>query len=49
MNDLVPAKLKEIINLQNFLKRMSYSVNENVEKSIVLVNILCALFFKRYT
>ena len=39
MNDLIYTKLKEIVNLQDAIK-----IDE-----LNLVNILCLLFFKRYT
>ena len=39
MNDLICTKLKEIVNLQDAVK-----IDE-----LNLVNILCLLFFKRYT
>ena len=48
MNDLVHAKLKEIVNLQNFIKEISYIINQNVEKFIILMNIFCLLLFFSY-
>ena len=44
MNDLLRAKL--ICKI--LLKQMSYILNENVEKIIILVNIVYLLFVKRY-
>ena len=39
LNDLSNNKLKEIMDI----------INQNVEKFIILVNILYLLFFKKYT
>ena len=44
MNDLVSAKLKEIISLQNIIKTDELHYKSNIEKFIILVNILCLLF-----
>ena len=44
MNDLICAKLKEIIELQDIKKKYL-----NAEKLVILVNIQCLLSFKRYT
>ena len=51
MNDLICAKFKKIVNLQDIIKtdEMSNIIYQNVEKFINLVNILCFLFFKKYT
>ena len=39
MNDLICDKLKEIANWQDIIKK------KKIEKFIILVNILCVLFF----
>ena len=41
MNDLICDKLKEIVNWQDIIKKKKF------EKFIILVNILCVLFFLR--
>ena len=46
MNDVVGAKLKKSLICKILLKQMSYIINQNVEKFIILMNILC-LFFLR--
>ena len=45
MNDLISVKLKEIANLQDILNQMSNIINQNTEKFLILVNILCLLCF----
>ena len=41
MNDLISAKLKEIVELQDIIQKD----DQNAEKLITLVNIYCLLFF----
>ena len=40
MNHLVRAKLKKSLICKILLKEMSYIINQNVEKFIILMNIL---------
>ena len=47
MNDLICAKLKEIINFQDIIKTNELNYKSNIEKFIVLVNILYLLLFLR--
>ena len=49
LNNLIINKLKEIIKLQDIIKTDNLYYNQNAEKFIILLNILCLLFFKRYT
>ena len=49
LNDLIINHLKDIIKLQDITKRMIYIIIQNAEKVIVLLNIFCFLFSKRYT
>ena len=49
INDLIRAKLKQSLIYKILSKEMSHNINTNVEKFIILVNILCLLFFKKYT
>ena len=44
MNDLIRSKLKEIVQLQDIIKKDHL----NAEKRTILVNIHYLLFFKRY-
>ena len=48
MNDFIRINLTEIVNLQ-VLKQIIYIINQKVEKFLILVNILCLLFFNRHT
>ena len=41
MNDLISAKLKKIVELQDIIQKD----DQNAEKLITLVNIYCLLFF----
>ena len=47
MNDLICAKLKEIVNFQDIIKTNELNYKSNIEKFIVLVNILYLLLFLR--
>ena len=49
MNDLVRAKLKEINNIQDTIKTDKLHYKSKRRKYYILVNIICLLFFKRYT
>ena len=48
MNDLIRAKLKEIIKLQDTIKIDDLNYKSKHEKLVILVNIHYLLFFKRY-
>ena len=43
-NDLVCTKLKEIISLQNIIKTDELHYKSNIERFVILVNILYLLF-----
>ena len=49
MKNLVRAKSKEIVNLQDITKTDELEYKPKRKKITVLVNILYLLFFKRYT
>ena len=49
MIDLIRAKLKEIVNLQDIIKTDELYYKSKRRKVYHLVNILYLLFFKRYT
>ena len=49
MNGLICAKLKEIVELQDIIKKNDLNYKSKGGKLILLVNIHCLLFFKRYT
>ena len=49
MNDLIRAKLKEIVSFQDIIKTDELNYKSKVEKFIILVSILYLLLFKRYT
>ena len=44
MNDLIRAKLKEIVNLQYIIKKENQNISQSVEKLIILANIHYLLF-----
>ena len=46
MNDLICHKLKEIVNLQNVIKTDKLHYKSKRRKFIVLMNIVCLLFFQ---
>ena len=45
MKDLICDKLKEIIDLQEIIKTDDLSYKSKSKKIIILVNVLCLLFF----
>ena len=49
MNDLICEKLKEIVNLQNIIKKMSQTINQSIEKFIIFIEYSSPFVFKRYT
>ena len=49
MNYLICAKLKEIVKLQDIIKKDDLNYNQNAENLVILVNIPYLLFFKRYS
>ena len=49
MNNLIRAKLKEIVELQDIIKKGDLNYKSKRGKLITLVNIHCLLFFKRHT
>ena len=46
MNDLICAKLKEIGNLQDIVKQISYIVKSNVKKFVIILDIFYLLFLR---
>ena len=48
MNGLIRARSKEIVELQDIIKKDDLNYNSKREL-IIIVNIHCLLFFKRYT
>ena len=45
MNNLIRDKFKKTVNLQDIIKKDDLVINQNVVKLIILVNMLCLLFF----
>ena len=43
MNDLILAKLKEIVEFQDIIKKDNLNYKSNTEKLIILVKIHCLL------
>ena len=46
MTDLICAKLKEIGNLQDIVKQISYIVKSNVKKFVIKLDIFYLLFLR---
>ena len=46
MNDLICAKLKEIGNLQDIVKQISYIIKHNVKKFVIIVDMFYLLFLR---
>ena len=47
MNDLVRFKLKKLLICKMLLKQISYIINQNVKKFIILITFFAYCFFLR--
>ena len=49
MNDLIRAKLEEIVEFQDIIQKVNLNYKSKLEKTYNIDKYLYLLFFKRYT